>query len=141
MLIYSGTQIYDSDEISLRTSGLLGERSVAIQPTHPSQGHTARLLTDKEVIFAHEMGSFEDLFEQVRVFAQKADVVIDAIHEQVEEFRKQEIVKNLGSVMAHIAHITEALDRPKDWSTVLTDLKGALGHLREFLKDYIKAMV
>lgn len=121
--IDSGTQIYDSDAIMLRTSGLLGERSVSIEPKHPGAGQTARLLTDKEVIFANEVGSFDELFEEVRLFTQKAGVVIDAIQEQVEEFKKQEIVKNLGAAMAHIEHITGALDRPRDWSELLTDVR------------------
>lgn len=89
--IDSGTQIYDSDIITLRTSGLLGERSVAIEPRHPKPEHVARLLTDKEVIFAKEMGTFEDLFEEVRVFAKKADEVLDAIQEQVEEFKSRRL--------------------------------------------------
>lgn len=129
--IDSGTQIYDSDVIVLRTSGLLGERSVAIDPKHPQEGHTARLLTDKEVIFAHEVGSFEEIFEEVRVFTQKADGVLDSIQEQVEEFKRQEIVKNLGKIMANIAHITDALDRPKDWSMLLTDLQRVMKSANE----------
>lgn len=139
--IDSGTQIYDSDIIVLRTSGLLGERSVSIEPKHPKPGQTARLLTDKEVIFAHEVGSFDEVFEEVRVFTQKASVVLDSLQEQIEEFKKQEIVKNLGKTMAHLSHITEALDRPRDWSELLTDLrqvvttaKQVAGHLNEFSK-------
>lgn len=137
--IDSGTQIYDSDVIVLRTSGLLGERSVAIDPKHPKEGQTARLLTDKEVIFAHELGSFEEIFEEVRIFTRKADVVLDTIQEQLEEFKRQEIVKNMGKIMAHVAHITESLDRPRDWSELLTDArefmasaKQVAGHFNKF---------
>ena len=43
----SNVKVYNTDEISIQTSGLLGEKSIAIVPKAPPKGVTPERLTDK----------------------------------------------------------------------------------------------
>lgn len=57
--IDSGIQIYNIDEFTVQTSGLLGDKSVAIIPKSPKAGEIPKLVSSQSVIYAKS----EDLLE------------------------------------------------------------------------------
>lgn len=60
----SHTRIYDTDEITVQTSGLLGEKSVAIIPRPVPPGIVPQLLTSKQIVYAKSVDKLDQLFSQ-----------------------------------------------------------------------------
>jgi len=72
----SSTEVYNTDDIAMRTTGLMGEKSIAILPKAPLPGKTASLITD-QVIYASSVDPLENTFNQVsRVAHQIQDVAL-----------------------------------------------------------------
>src|SRR5262245_49881377 len=69
----SGVNVFNTDEISARTSGLLGEKSVSIQPHPPAKGQELRIVND-DILYAKETGSVEDTLKQFRNLGDKVEV-------------------------------------------------------------------
>lgn len=63
--IDSSVKVYDTDEITVQTSGLLGEKSVAILPKTPPKGILPHLITEKQPIYAHSVDPFENAFYEL----------------------------------------------------------------------------
>jgi phospholipid/cholesterol/gamma-HCH transport system substrate-binding protein len=121
--IDSKVRVYNSDQISARTSGLLGERSVAITPKHAKPDVVLVQVTDKDVLFATDPTTIEEVFDRFTTFANKADNVLDGVMEQLDEIKNQKIWPNLGKTAQNIADITTALNIPTDWKDTLTNAK------------------
>lgn len=62
--IDSSVALYDCDEISIGTSGLMGERYISITPKHP-KNRPARLLSANETILAHAPIDAQETFTKI----------------------------------------------------------------------------
>lgn len=65
----SSVEIYNTDEVSLQTSGLLGEKSVAIIPTAPPPGVVPELITNQP-IYANAVDPIQQAFVQLSEVAE-----------------------------------------------------------------------
>lgn len=69
--IDSGVKVYNTDEISIQTSGLMGERSIAITPKSPPKGVTPRQISNQPIYadsvdpIQNAMLDFSDLASQM----------------------------------------------------------------------------
>lgn len=117
----SGVDVFNTDEVSLRTSGLLGEKNVEISPYAPQPGQPIEQI-DKEIIYAKETGSVEDTFKEFKEVADKMDVALDAITDTVYRIRDQKLVEKLSQTVKNLESITTALNKPKDWSETLSNV-------------------
>jgi len=69
--IDSSVKVYNTDEISIQTSGLMGERSIAITPKAPPKGVTPRQISDQPIYadsvdpIQNAMLDFSDLASQM----------------------------------------------------------------------------
>ncbi len=68
----SSVEIYDSDEIAVRSLGLMGEKSVAILP---KAGKSATLITD-EIIYANSIDPLENTFNQMTKVANRIETTV-----------------------------------------------------------------
>jgi phospholipid/cholesterol/gamma-HCH transport system substrate-binding protein len=66
----SSITIYNTDEIALQTSGLLGEKSIAIIPKAPPKGVTPKVITDQP-IYAQSIDPIENAFTQLSFLAEE----------------------------------------------------------------------
>lgn len=128
----SGVNVYNSDTITLRTSGLLGERSIEINPQPPKPGQKLRLV-NHEILYADETGSVEDTFKELKEVADHLDVALDALTENLNEITKQRIWKKVGTITQNVSDITTALNVPDEWS-------GTLGNVHELSEEALIAM-
>jgi phospholipid/cholesterol/gamma-HCH transport system substrate-binding protein len=72
----STLEVYNTDDIAMRTTGLMGEKSIAILPKAPLQGKTASLITD-QIIYASSVDPLENTFNQIsRVANQIQEVTL-----------------------------------------------------------------
>ncbi|HEY2811299.1 MAG TPA: MlaD family protein [Rhabdochlamydiaceae bacterium] len=62
--IDSHVKVYDTDEISIQTSGLLGEKSIAIIPKPVPKGIIPQLLTSKQIVYAKSVDPLDRLFSE-----------------------------------------------------------------------------
>ncbi len=62
--IDSGIRVYDTDEITITTSGLLGEKSIAIIPKLPPKGVTPKLITNQP-IYGQSVDPIEEAVNEI----------------------------------------------------------------------------
>lgn len=116
----SSVNVFSTDEISLRTSGLLGEKSVAILPLPPIPGHPLELVNN-EVIYATETGSVEDTLKEFKFISGKLEKSLDNINEVFEKMREEKFWENLGDTAHHLSSISGALNQPANLSEIVTN--------------------
>lgn len=129
----TGVEVYDTDEITLRTSGLLGERSVAIVPKAPPIGVTPHLVQKDEIIYAVESGSVEQTMKEFKEVADKVDVVLDNLSSTLDEIRAQELWRKIGNTAQNLSEITAALNKPEK-------LTGIIDHVEDFTSQIAKRL-
>jgi phospholipid/cholesterol/gamma-HCH transport system substrate-binding protein len=122
LVIDSGIFVYITDDISLRTSGLLGERSIAITPIPVNKGEKLVLVTD-QILYATETGSVEETLKEFKELADKFETVLDDIHNAFMDIRDSELIESLGEAAKNINDITASLNKPEDWSKTLTNIR------------------
>lgn len=122
LAVDSGVNVYNTDQVALRTSGLLGEKSVMINPEPPKPGQKLRLINN-EIIYADETGSVEDTFREFKEVADRFDVALDAFIENLNDIQKNKIWDNLGVITQNLSDITTALNVPEDWSNTLNNVQ------------------
>lgn len=121
LAVDSSVEVYNTDEVSLRTSGLLGEKSVNITPLPPKKDQQVKLITN-EVIYANETGSVEETFKEFKEVADKLEEALDGVILALHDIKDAHIIPNLGKTIAHIKHITATLDQPQKWGDILDNV-------------------
>lgn len=116
----SHVKVYNTDMISLRTSGLLGERSIEITPEPLKEGETLELV-NKKILYATETGTVEDTLKEIKKLASKFDVVLDGLKIAVNDFNQKKVMDKVNKTMQHLASITRALDNPKQLTDTFTN--------------------
>lgn len=72
----SSVDVYSSDEIAIRTSGLMGERSVGIFPRRPGPGEKSLPIPEGMILFANPIDPLENTFTQVTKVAARTDTAV-----------------------------------------------------------------
>lgn len=119
----TGVNVFNTDEVASRTSGLLGEKSVAITPGAPKSGETLYLVNE-EIIYATETGSVEDALKELETLAIKIGATIDSVNLALDSMQKNNFWDNLGATAANVRNISQALNSPEKWSETLTNIHG-----------------
>ncbi len=73
--IDSSVDVYSCDEIAIRTTGLMGERSIAILPKLPTEGQPAHLITN-QVAYASSTDALENTFNHVAKVASRVEAAV-----------------------------------------------------------------
>jgi len=137
MQVDSSVNVFNSDEVSLRTSGLLGERSVAITPLPPEEGEQLFVVNDK-VIYANEVGTVEETFKEFKEVADRFDTALDKINDFLDQMKEEDIIKTISDTAKNIRDITEALNKPADWSKLFADATETLSNIRSISENIDK---
>ena len=117
----SSVKVYNSDRILLRTAGLLGEKSVAIDPEPLKPGQTLRLIGNEEIIYSQQIGSVEDTFQDIKIFADKLNVLIDDAIDALETLKRGKTWENVADSMQNINEISTRL--AASWDNVDDTIK------------------
>lgn len=118
----SGVYVFNTDEVTLRTSGLLGEKNVAILPMPPTTPDEEIIPIDQQIIYATSTQSVEATFKDIASLSKKFEKALDSVVDVVDSIKKEKIVVNLGQAVDHLNSITSALDKPEEWSTTLSNV-------------------
>lgn len=108
----SGVDVFNTDEIMLRTSGLLGERNIEINPRPLTTGEKLKKV-ENEVLYAAQPASVEDTMKQIGDLSKKFGQVLDDFHNVMGDIQQEAIVKKFGRSAQNILDITDALNQPE----------------------------
>lgn len=114
LAIDSGVHVYVGDEISSRTSGLLGEKSVAIVPMPPKKGEPQIPISD-QIIYANETGTVESTLKEVKLVSERIQIALDGVIEAFGTLHDQQAWDNLGKTIANLREMTTGINDSKPW--------------------------
>lgn len=117
----SGVNVYRTDEISSRTSGLLGEKSIAITP-RPVPADKTLILANNDIIYAEESGSVEETFKDFSSIADKVGNLVDELGKTLNEINKEGTWHALSATIKNLEAITASINKPEQLSETLTNL-------------------
>ena len=105
----SSVEVYDTDEIAVRSTGLMGERSVAILP---KAGPSAKIITDK-IIYANSIDPLENTFNQITKVANRMEGAISRVDSWFEENNQpiSSTIKALESTLLRADETLASLDK------------------------------
>jgi phospholipid/cholesterol/gamma-HCH transport system substrate-binding protein len=117
----SSVDIFNSDTIGLRTSGLLGERNVEINPQPLQPGQHLRNV-EEEILYAEITTSVEETMKEIGELTKKFGVVLDDLHDFMLEIKKDEIVHFMKKSVENVIQITDSLNHPEKWEQTLNNI-------------------
>jgi phospholipid/cholesterol/gamma-HCH transport system substrate-binding protein len=107
----SSVEIYNTDEISLQTSGLLGEKSVAIIPKPAAKGQVAKLLTNQP-IYAESVDPLENAMYRVSELSETMEGTFRHITEWIDQHGQTmgDAIASFGSTMDEAHKAVETIN-------------------------------
>ena len=122
LLIDSSVRLYNSDIFTLRTSGLLGDRSVAILPEPPKEGEPLHLIRKNDIVYAQPTSSVEDAMEKFKTISSKIDVALEQVTEILQNLNEEKFVKKISDAAENIRSITASLNKPEELAGIIDNL-------------------
>jgi phospholipid/cholesterol/gamma-HCH transport system substrate-binding protein len=151
MKVDSSVQLYNTDRVAVTTSGLLGEKSIALIPQLPPPGVTPESVNG-EVMLADSSDALDSVVRQVGSLADSLGETFrdlggllkdnkDEFHIAIDEFgqamrqvrmaiaqlEEQKLFVELPEAVSHLKSILTAADKPAEIDALITDL-GGLAH-------------
>lgn len=131
----SRVHIYNTDEVSSKTSGLLGEKTVEITPLAAKPGEQVRLVSD-QVIYANESGSVEETLKEFKELSDKIEETLDSLKFAIDELNRQKIWEKISHTAQNLSDITTALNKPEQWTDILDNLEAATSGANAVMDDF-----
>src|SRR3990167_809926 len=133
--IDSGIKVYDVDEVTVQTSGLLGEKSIGIVPKAAPPGVISKRITDQP-IYADSVDPLQNALVQVSEVANEMERAFKLAGDWIEKNDEAltAAVKNFGDAMEGGRNaINEMKEREafSNISDVIKNLKVSTGNLSE----------
>lgn len=128
--IDSGVIVYTTDLITSRTSGLLGEKSVAIVP-QPVPHHAKPIPVKGEILYADQSGSVEDAVKEFKKISNKVDVALNEFIDAMQKMRAEKVWENVGSSMDSLAEILITMNQPEKINAMLENADAVFQNLEE----------
>ena len=138
--IDSSVTVYQSDIISVKTAGLMGERFIAITPQPTPEGVPLVPVTPDMVLFASSAGTAEEAMEDLQSVARKADMTMQALIDLINK-NQQSIydatvaIKNAANQLEVCLAAVNTNGVPERLSNVLKTMNRGEGTLGKLLKD------
>ena len=114
-------KVYNTDEIALRTSGLLGEKNIDIMPIAPKMGQKLIEIDDKP-IYAQETGSVEETFKELKAVADKIQESLMSANKIFERINNNKVIDKITNIVENVDSITSALNLPDTLNNILQNI-------------------
>lgn len=131
--IDSSVTVYDVDDIAIHTSGLLGERSIAIIP-NPSRKGKALVSVVDQVIYAHAPGTMEETINKFISLAVKAEETMEQVRSLITT-NNEELFFTIQSIRKTIKNLDESINYIQD-----IDLLGSFKKSSEAFSGVMKGI-
>ena len=134
----SSVKVFNTDEIAARTSGLLGERSVAIIP-YPVKPGEPLYSVDNEIIYATESASIEDTLRDLKGIGDKVALALDNFNNALDVLNEKKFWNNIADAADHFSNITAAADNPTQIKETLANLHTFSGNIQKSGEHFLGA--
>lgn len=157
LTVDSKVKVFNTDQISSKTSGLLGEKSVEISPEPAKPGEKVYLVNDR-ILYANETGSVEETLKEFKQLSDKIEETLDSFKFAIDELNKnkfwdklvttaknlQELtsglntphnIENVTSFLRHIESVSDSLDKPDQWNNIMSRIEGATSSFEKSAKN------
>ncbi len=136
----SSVEIYNTDQLAIRTTGLLGEKSIAIIPMAPGKGEEAKLVTD-QILYADSTEPLEQAFHEVSSVAEKLDSAVGNFEQWFMENKEElsEAIQSFANAMGE-AHVTLKSFNEKDMVSSVKDAVDVFTDNMKLIRDALQEM-
>jgi phospholipid/cholesterol/gamma-HCH transport system substrate-binding protein len=122
LAVDSSVEVYETDEITSRTSGLLGEKSVAITP-QPVTKDEKKILIGDQILYANETGSVESTLKEFKNLSNKIEVTLDGFIEAFDTFKKENFWENISRTAKNLEEMTATLNQPDKLTNIVDNFR------------------
>lgn len=140
LAIDSHVDVYTTDHISVKTSGLMGERSIEITPMPPQPGKPFERATSEDILYASTGASVEDTFAQINKLSSKVEKVFDEVGDAFTILNSGNFWENLNTTAKSFKEIAKAADHPKEIEGTLVNIFDFSTNLKEASKKMDQAV-
>jgi phospholipid/cholesterol/gamma-HCH transport system substrate-binding protein len=134
----SSYTIFNTDEITFQTQGLLGEKYVAIIPKPLKQGQVTHIITSKDVVYADASDLLETAMNELSNLSEKVEEVLNRVIVWIDKYGD-----SLGSaVKSFDTTITAAGKAITDFNNleIIRDVKSAVANAASSLGQVDEAL-
>ncbi len=130
--IDSSIKVYDTDEITVQTTGLLGEKSIAIIPKIPPKGAAPKRVTNQP-IYAQSVDPLENAFNQLSSLSKDMRKTFQLATQWLRKNGDDmgDAVRSFGSTMDELQITIQSINDQK----LTTDIKTAINTFTDTLCD------
>ncbi len=125
--IDSGYTLFSSDEVTVATQGLLGEKYVAIIPKPIKAGQVAHVITSKDIIYADSSDLLESAMNEISALSEKVEQTLTRIIRWIDKYGDDVglAIQNAGEAANQIAIAVKQLND----LGVMQDVKDSLANI------------
>ncbi len=127
----SSVDVYSNDEIAIKTTGLMGEKSIAILPKASTPSKPAHLITD-QIVYANSTDALEHTFNQVAHTATQIEIAVGRVDAWFLENKDRitSVLQSFDGAMGHVDQLLGAIDEEK----LVPAVRESVGHLNDNLQ-------
>lgn len=126
----STVQVFNSDTLYVRTSGLLGERNIEIDPHPPKEGEKLQEIED-ELIYAQPTPTIEATLKKFGTLSDKFGHLLDSFSDTIEDFKDKKILDKVAKISDHMLDITSSLNQPDKWKAIIDNAWNVSEQMKE----------
>lgn len=129
----SSVHVYNTDEITVQTSGLLGEKSIAIIPKAPPKGVKPQLITAKTPVYAESVDTLESAVNDVSQLADKVEETLDKVISWIDQngFEMGMAVRSFDDAMNQAAIMITDINQ----LGIVDDVKTTISRISSLAQD------
>ncbi|MFA5250472.1 MAG: MlaD family protein [Parachlamydiales bacterium] len=134
----SRVEIYNTDEIVIATTGLLGEKSIAIIPKAPIKDQVPKIITE-QIIFANSVEPLEKVIHEISSLAERLQGAVDDVDAWFVE-NEEELsfaVRSFGDAFNQINLLAESANKEQLASSLKTAMDAFTANM-DYLKEMLK---
>jgi phospholipid/cholesterol/gamma-HCH transport system substrate-binding protein len=108
LAVDSHIQIYDSDSVSIHTTGLLGERAIAIEPYVIDDTHPGKPIVKGAILYGRSGDPVDEFLDQMISVGDKISHLVDRVNDLVDT-NAPEIEKTIQSIHQAAVHFDDLM--------------------------------
>lgn len=116
----SSVKVYNTDQIALRTSGLLGEKSVEISPEIRMKDQSFYLVND-QILYANESGSVEETLKDLKKVTDKLEGTLTSVKDTFDNINQLKLLEKINKTAQNLSEITTSINNSRRWSEMLNN--------------------
>ena len=120
----SSVRLYNTDEVTVQTSGLLGEKSIALFPKTPPKGVKPKRITAKTPVYAESVDPIESAFTELSDLSEKIESTLTRVNTWIDENGQAlgSAIRSFGAAMSEVACTVQRINHLR----IVDDVKVAI---------------